>query len=342
MHIGIECNLDSDKDYYIFSDLNYRYDPENKGNNHGYRITSYSEEEIIFENLTENINYNVGDLLRKSMIDYVKKNVNKSKNNGMTIYVTPSYSGNLPFMAAYFENELKNNHLITLNISYKGDKSFCYYCDDYATEDDVKIIKELPTKGFNVVLIMKYTLSSIYSLNYLFITDKRTQEEKDKYQAKIIEKRGKGDLINNSLSDEAKKTETIKKEEKTNDNKIESNKNISSNEKKESEKKSQDNKKDINKATTNVFDEEGEPIQSNASLIQYVKEITGGYIIGLENIGKKKLRVKLDIEGLTLTDSMYKGRGSPTFFIEPKEKKVFNAIIKKGYTGDLSYKFETL
>ena len=48
MHLGIECNLDSDKDYYIFSDLNYRYDPANKGKNHGYRITSYSEEEIIF------------------------------------------------------------------------------------------------------------------------------------------------------------------------------------------------------------------------------------------------------------------------------------------------------
>ena len=39
---------------------------------------------------------------------------------------------------------------------------------------------------------------------------------------------------------------------------------------------------------------------------------------------------------------MYKGRGSPTFFIEPKGKKVFNATNKKGYTGVLSYKFETL
>ena len=94
--------------------------------------------------------------------------------------------------------------------------------------------------------------------------------------------------------------------------------------------------------TYNVFEEEGEPIQSNAELYQYVKEIPGGYIIGLENKGKRKLRLKLNIAGLQLTDSMYKGRDSPTFFIEPKEKKIFNAKIKKGYTGDLSYQFETL
>ena len=91
-----------------------------------------------------------------------------------------------------------------------------------------------------------------------------------------------------------------------------------------------------------VFEEEGEPLQINSDLIQYVKEITGGYIIGLENKSKKKLRLKLNIEGLELTDAMYKGRGSPTFFIEPKEKKVFNAKVKRGYSGDLSYKFETL
>ena len=334
MHIGVEYNLEADKEYYLFTDSNYRYEPANKGKNRGYRITSYSEEEIIFENLTENKNYNVGDLLRKTMVDYVKKKVSKNKSNGMILYITPSYCDDVPFMVAYFENEKNINHLITLNINYKGDKSFCYYCDDYATEDDVKIVKELPGNGSNIVLIMKYNISSIYSLNYLFTTDKRTQEEKDKYQDRINEKKIKGMDKNDNIN---------KKEDKINDKKVETNnKNISSNEKenKNDKKDNKDNQKGTNK--NNVFDEEGEPIQKSADLIQYVKEITGGYIIGLENIGKKKLRVKLNIEGLQLTDSMYKGRGSPTFFIEPKEKKVFNAVILKGYTGDLSYQFETL
>ena len=359
MHIGVEYDLESDKDYYIFTDLNYRYDPENKGKNHGYRVTSYSEEEITFENLTEK--YNVGDLLRKAMADYVKKKFNKSKNNGMIIYTTPSYSDDVPFMVTYFENEKNIDHLITLNINYKGDKSFCYYCDDYASEDDVKIIKELPGYGSNIVLIMKYTLSSIYSLNYLFTTDRRSQEDKDKYKAKINENKknqgGEAKDINDKIEE--------KKEEKKEENKVDNTNNNNHQDKKETDTKKKETEKKVVSTNTNstnnktntstnntkkttttnkvdVFEEEGEPLQVNSDLIQYVKEITGGYIIGLENKSKKKLRLKLNIEGLELTDTMYKGRGSPTFFIEPKEKKVFNAKVKKGYTGDLFYKFETL
>ncbi len=70
-----------------------------------------------------------------------------------------------------------------------------------------------------------------------------------------------------------------------------------------------------------------------------MKELKNGYILGLENRGKKKLRCKLNLEGLKLTDSMYKGRSSPTFYMDPKEKKIFNAEIIKDYKGDLSFQF---
>ena len=182
MHIGIEYNLNPDKIYYIFSDLNYRY--ENKNKNHGYRITSYSENFIEFENLTENNNYNVPFLLRKTMINYVKKNTKKSKYNGMIIYTTPSYNDYFPFLVTYFENEKNGDNLIKLNVNYKGEKEFCFYCDDIADENDTKIEKELPKNGNNIVLIMKYTLSSTFNLNYIFINDKRTEEEKNLYQNK--------------------------------------------------------------------------------------------------------------------------------------------------------------
>ena len=306
MHIGIEYNLEPNKDYYIFSDLNYRYDPDNKGINHGYRITSYSECNITFENLTENNNYNVPSLLRKSMIDYVKKNVRKSKYNGMTIYTTASYSDYFPFTIAYFENEKNVDNLIKLNINYRGDKGFCFYCDDIADEDDTKIEKELPGNGNNIVLIMKYTLSSIFSLNYIFITDKRSQEEKEIYQNKIKANNSSKASENNLNNNQPKKVKT----------------NISN-----------------NSSSIDVFKEEGEPIKPNSDLIQYIKEIKNGYILGLENKGKKKLRCKLNTEGLTLTDTMYKGRGSPTFYLDPGEKKVFNANINKDYKGDLSFQF---
>ena len=182
MHIGIEYNLNPDKIYYIFSDLNYRY--ENKNKNHGYRITSYSENFIEFENLTENNNYNVPFLLRKTMINYVKKNMKKSKYNGMIIYTTPSYNDYFPFLITYFENEKNGDNLIKLNVNYKGEKEFCFYCDDIADENDTKIEKELPKNGNNIVLIMKYTLSSTFNLNYIFINDKRTEAEKNLYQNK--------------------------------------------------------------------------------------------------------------------------------------------------------------
>ena len=332
MHISVEYDLEPNKEYYLFSDVNYRYDPINKGNNHGYRISYYAEEEIDFENLTENNKYNVGELLRKTMIDYCKKNVKKSKSNGMNIYATPSYSDDFPFSVTYFENEKNPDSLVTLNITYKGDKSFCYYCDDIATEEDIKLEKELPKNGNQIVLLMKYNLSSIFSLNYLFKTDKRTQEQKDEYNKK---KNKNNEIVNtNSNGEEIN-------DNKINKNKIEEKK-TETKEKSSSSTTNTNNNKKTTSTNGNVFDEEGEPIAPNADLIQYVKEISGGYIIGIENRSKKKKRVKLNIEGLELTDAAYRGRGSPSFFIDPKDKKIINAKIKNGYTGDLSFQFEEL
>ena len=91
-----------------------------------------------------------------------------------------------------------------------------------------------------------------------------------------------------------------------------------------------------------VFNEEGKPLDIEPSLIQYVLEINEGYIIGLENTSKKKMKLKFSLDGLELTDSLYKGRDSPTFYIEPKEKKTFNAVIKNRFNGDLSFKFELI
>ena len=357
MHISVEYDLEPNKEYYIFSDVNYRYDPINKGKNHGYRITYYAEEEIIFENVTENNKYNVGDLLRKTMIDYCKKKVKKSKSNGMNIYATPSYSDDFPFSVTYFENEKNPDNLVTLNITYKGDKSFCYYCDDIATEEDIKLEKELPKDGSQIVLLMKYNLSSIFSLNYLFKTDKRTQEQKDEYNKKKKRNQNNNneeessnanskvdenkDNKSNINKNEEKKAAETKEKEKNTSNKTttNNNKNNTTTNNNKTNTTTNNNKKS---SSNNVFDEEGEPIVPNSDLIQYVKEISGGYIIGIENKSKKKKRVRLNIEGLELTDAAFRGRGSPSFYIDPKDKRIINAKIKSGYSGDLSFQFEEL
>ena len=89
-----------------------------------------------------------------------------------------------------------------------------------------------------------------------------------------------------------------------------------------------------------VFNEEGQPLEIEPKLKQYILEINDKYIIGLENTANKKMKLRLVVEGLELTDATYKGRNSPLFYIDPKEKKTFNAVIKNRFNGDLSFRFE--
>ena len=334
MHICLEYNLDTNKEYYLFTDLNYRYDSTNKGKNHGYRITSYAEEGISFENVTEDDNYDAPELLRKVVTDYAKKNLTKNNNYGATVYTNTTYSDDFPFTFAYFENESNKDQKITININYLGEKSFCYYCDDYADEDDTNIEKELPAGGNNIVMLMKYTMDSRFVLNYFFFTDYRSQEEKDKYKEKVNSKKKKKVLNDNNNTINKKESKNINK----NDNKYPIDKKESKNIKENKDIK--DNKNDI--TNINVFEEKGEPVQGNIFLVQYSKKTNDGFILGLENKSYLKREIKLNLEGLELTDEAYKGNDSPKFFIERKDKKVFNAVIKKGYKGEPSYKFEEL
>ena len=183
---------------------------------------------------------------------------------------------------------------MSIDLKFRGDKSCCFYNDDLANEDDECIIKDLPSKKYTTILVMKYSLTSLFTINYLITSNFEKLEIKKK-------------AVDNA------KIKTILLKNSQNSKKLDSN---------------------------IVFNESSEPLQIEPLLLQYVLEINNGYIIGLENTSKKKLKLRLMLEGLELTDSLYKGRNSPTFFIEPKEKKTFNAIIKNRFNGDLSFKFE--
>ena len=291
-HLCVEYNLERG-DYYLFCDVNYRYvNPNQKV--HGYNITSYSENEIQFENVTEEVN--IKECLHKSMIIYCKNNIKSYLVNKVNVFLSKSFNDDLPFVVGYFENNTSTDNKISIDLKSKGEKSCCFYCDDVANEDDECIIKDLPAKNSAIFLVMKYSMTSLFTINYLITSDIEKLESKKKAvdNAKI-----KTILLKNSQA--AKKL----------DSKI-------------------------------VFNEEGHPLDIEPTLIQYVLEINEGYIIGLENNSKKKLKLKLSLDGLELTDSLYKGRNSPTFFIEPKERKTFNAVIKNRFNGDLSFKFELL
>ena len=92
--------------------------------------------------------------------------------------------------------------------------------------------------------------------------------------------------------------------------------------------------------TNPVFDEEGEQIDENGNLVQYILEVDNGngYTIGLENTSGYKIKLQLVLEGLTCVDSEFKGKANPVFESLPKSKKVFNLKVKPN-AEDLSFEF---
>ena len=165
MHIGIEQTL-KEGTYYLFSDVNYRYaNPDKK--NRSYVVTCYSQTPLNIENVTKNVDVTQG--LQKCIYSYCRQYVPPTMcSNGVYLYRTSTSMDSLPFEAAIFENYTQNNYRVKVNAIGKGQKSFCFYNDEIATENDISIIKELPVNSVAVFTILKYSLSSIVTLKYFF------------------------------------------------------------------------------------------------------------------------------------------------------------------------------
>ena len=188
-HICIENTLKKGI-YYLFCDANYRYDNDMK--KHGYTITAYSGINIPMENITDNDD--VPYLLRKVVIDYCKKKGElEPQDNGVNLYITKPFDKDIPYRAMAFENLTDKDCAVNIEVKYKkdnktenkednkednkidnkkdnkGGKRFCFYCDDDATENYVDVIKIIKAKETKVVIIMNYSLSSVFSVNGSFI-----------------------------------------------------------------------------------------------------------------------------------------------------------------------------
>ena len=165
MHIGIEQTL-KEGTYYLFSDVNYRYANQDK-KNRSYVVTCYAQTPLNIENVTKNVDVTQG--LQKCIYSYCRQYVPPTKcSNGVYLYRTSTSMDSLPFEAAVFENYTPNNYRVKVNTIGKGQKSFCFYNDEIATENDISIIKELPVHSVAVFTILKYSLSSIVTLKYFF------------------------------------------------------------------------------------------------------------------------------------------------------------------------------
>ena len=289
MHICVEQTLNKGT-YYLLCDINYRYCNE-QGKNHGYNVTTYAPIPITLSNITSQVNVN--SIMQKAMVDFCKKNITPiKKSNGLNIYTYKTYTKQLPFMVTAYENTSSNYYKTTTEVTCKGEKSFCIYCDNNASENETKVIKQLPPKSMTCVIILKYSNSSIFSCS---------------------------STIQASTEKEAKAEES--KNNNMNYNNINNNTN--------------------NSNVHPVFNMEGEAIDDDGYLVQYLLESgNNSYTIGLENRSGYGFKLCINLEGLDIIDANYQGNSKPVFNINPYEKKVFNVRVKNNYYGNVSFQFE--
>ena len=87
-----------------------------------------------------------------------------------------------------------------------------------------------------------------------------------------------------------------------------------------------------------VFNETGQSIDDKGYIKEYVHEIGGGYLIGIENKGTCKEYLKIVMEGLYEVNNP--NESEVTFTLMGKSRKVFNLKLKENYKGDISYMFD--
>ena len=134
---------------------------------HGYTITAYSGTNIQMENITNKDD--VPSLLKKVVIDYCRKKEKVNpQENGVNVYISKSFNKDLPYKVLTFENTTHNEYAVTIGVTYEGNKSFCFYCDEDATENDIEVLKIIRANETKAVIIMYYTLASAFLLNCSF------------------------------------------------------------------------------------------------------------------------------------------------------------------------------
>jgi hypothetical protein len=254
MHICVEATLKKG-DYYLFCDANFRYNKDME--KHGYTITAYSGIDIPLVNVSEK--NDVPSLLRKVLIDYCKKKEKPNKQkNGINIYISKLFNEEIPYKVLTFENKSKKNYAVLAELECRGEKSCCFYCDEIASEDNIKVIKNIKAKETIAIIIMPYNLSSKFECKPQF-----------------IEYNEKNDPTYNHR----------------------------------------------------VFDKEGEAIDNEEKLFQYVlKKDDESFYIGIENTSTKKLNLKLTLGDSVVNDGPYKGQTSCVFELDIKGRKVFDVI----------------
>ena len=87
-----------------------------------------------------------------------------------------------------------------------------------------------------------------------------------------------------------------------------------------------------------VFAEQGQVLDNQGYIKQYLHQAGNGYYIGLENGSKKNLNMKLMMEGLYEVNNP--NASTVTFTINTMTRRVFSVKVKSNYKGNITYMFD--
>lgn len=162
MHLSIETNLKKG-DYYIISDINYRY--VNSSKIHGYNLTINASKKIEIVDWNDKLNSQ--EILDKAVISFCKKKLTPQKQGAINIYTAKTYSEELPFMSILFENTGNYDASVDFNIKERGrTKNFCIYCDSKCRENEISATKNIPSKSECIFKILPYDRNALFSVSY--------------------------------------------------------------------------------------------------------------------------------------------------------------------------------
>ena len=182
-HIAIEVDLTTGT-YFIFCDVNYRYNNQN----HGYIVTCYhksSKEALELNNITEDIKKlekvekgKSKRFLEKTICDYCLKKAKKFEkiDKGIKIYdIDSNINNKFPFDILCFINNTGKEVCIETEI--KNGEYFCIYNEEEKVEKSTSVIKKIQQNRGKTVLAMRYNKKSRFKKEYRFLESKNKEHK---------------------------------------------------------------------------------------------------------------------------------------------------------------------
>jgi len=305
----IEINLNKGI-YYLISDINYRYIKD--GKLHGYNISCYYNNEIELKKESQD---KIENAFKTSIYSYCYKNLTPQNfANGKLFQSKSSKENEFPFNFIMFDN--KNgiyDVTITDTLVFRNNRCADFYFDkDNKAE---KLIKTISPNNWDFFIHMPYDFSSVYSFQ-LGTSCKKVKNNKDKNKKE-----------KNESKDNNKKNKDKSKKNKDNDNNNNDNNNNDNNKNK--------NTDDI---VNSVFSDEGEALDDEGLIKQFVHEADGGFYLGFENGSKKTIEMKLCLEGLYEVNNPK--NNEIKFTANSMSRRVFTVKVCEGVKDNISFMFD--